>query len=175
MSLSALCDGIHWTAITKDIAISQCLISPIRFLLFATLPHVKYCAGVHSYLVPSENIILDIFDWNNFPSPPKMAETLELLEVPSWGVIKIPFPEILSRAIKQKQKSRKDRSAFFGGRGICAPFSGYSESEAGSDSSRLQMGLGILQPVDPGCPTGNGKKLSNSQACCLAQLCLAAA
>ena len=26
-----------------------------------------------------------------------------------------------------------------------------------------------------GGPTGNGKKLSNSQACCLAQLCLAAA
>ena len=26
-----------------------------------------------------------------------------------------------------------------------------------------------------GCRTGNGKKLSNSQACCLAQLCLAAA
>ena len=26
-----------------------------------------------------------------------------------------------------------------------------------------------------GCNTGNGEKLSNSQACCLAQLCLAAA
>ena len=26
-----------------------------------------------------------------------------------------------------------------------------------------------------GCRTGNGKKLSNSQACCLAQMCLAAA
>ena len=26
-----------------------------------------------------------------------------------------------------------------------------------------------------GWPTGNGKKLSKSQACCLAQLCLAAA
>ena len=26
-----------------------------------------------------------------------------------------------------------------------------------------------LQPVDIGCPTRNGKKLSNSQACCLAQ------
>ena len=26
-----------------------------------------------------------------------------------------------------------------------------------------------------GWPTGNGKKVSNSQACCLAQLCLAAA
>ena len=34
-------------------------------------------------------------------------------------------------------------------------------------------------PIGPilqgGWPTGNGKKLSNSQACCLAQLCLAAA
>ena len=34
--------------------------------------------------------------------------------------------------------------------------------------------LGI-QPADIGWPTGNGKKLSNSQACCLAQLCLIAA
>ena len=32
-----------------------------------------------------------------------------------------------------------------------------------------------VQPADIGCRTGNGKKLSNSQACCLAQLCLAAA
>ena len=32
-----------------------------------------------------------------------------------------------------------------------------------------------VQPEDIGWPTGNGKKLSNSQACCLAQLCLAAA
>ena len=32
-----------------------------------------------------------------------------------------------------------------------------------------------VQPADIGWPTGNGKKLSNSQACCLAQLCLAAA
>ena len=32
-----------------------------------------------------------------------------------------------------------------------------------------------IQPADIGWPTGNGKKLSNSQACCLAQLCLAAA
>ena len=34
--------------------------------------------------------------------------------------------------------------------------------------TRVQGGWG-------GWPTGNGKKLSNSQACCLAQLCLAAA
>ena len=33
----------------------------------------------------------------------------------------------------------------------------------------------ILQPADIGWPTGYGKKLSCSQACCLAQLCLAAA
>ena len=32
-----------------------------------------------------------------------------------------------------------------------------------------------VQPADIGWPTGNGMKLSNSQACCLAQLCLAAA
>ena len=32
-----------------------------------------------------------------------------------------------------------------------------------------------LQGAATGWPTGNGKKLSNSQACCLAQLCLAAA
>ena len=31
-----------------------------------------------------------------------------------------------------------------------------------------------IQPADTGWPTGNGKKLSNSQACDLAQLCLAA-
>ena len=33
----------------------------------------------------------------------------------------------------------------------------------------------LLQPADIGWPTGNGKKLSNCQACCLPQLCLAAA
>ena len=32
-----------------------------------------------------------------------------------------------------------------------------------------------LQPANTGWLTGNGRKLSNSQACCLAQLCLAAA
>ena len=32
-----------------------------------------------------------------------------------------------------------------------------------------------VQPADIGLPTGNGKKQSNSQACCMAQLCLAAA
>ena len=32
-----------------------------------------------------------------------------------------------------------------------------------------------LQPADIGWPSGNGKKWSNSQACCVAQLCLAAA
>ena len=32
-----------------------------------------------------------------------------------------------------------------------------------------------LQSADIGWPTGNGKKLCNGQACCLAQLCLAAA
>ena len=31
-----------------------------------------------------------------------------------------------------------------------------------------------LQPADIGWPTGNGKKLSCTQACCLAQLCLGA-
>ena len=32
-----------------------------------------------------------------------------------------------------------------------------------------------VQPADIGWPTGSGMKLSSSQACCLAQLCLAAA
>ena len=32
----------------------------------------------------------------------------------------------------------------------------------------------VIQPADLGWPTGNGKKLSNIQVCCLAQLCLAA-
>ena len=32
-----------------------------------------------------------------------------------------------------------------------------------------------VQPADIGWPTGNGEKLSNSQACCQAHLCLAAA
>ena len=32
-----------------------------------------------------------------------------------------------------------------------------------------------LKPADMEWPTGNGIKLSTSQACCLAQLCLAAA
>ena len=35
--------------------------------------------------------------------------------------------------------------------------------------------LRTVQPADIGWPIGNGKKLSNSRACCLAQLCLAAA
>ena len=35
--------------------------------------------------------------------------------------------------------------------------------------------LNPVQPADIGWPTGNGKKLSNCQAHCLAQLCLAAA
>ena len=33
----------------------------------------------------------------------------------------------------------------------------------------------LVQSADIGWPTGNGKKLNNSQACCLAQKCLAAA
>ena len=38
----------------------------------------------------------------------------------------------------------------------------------------LQPCIYVVQPADIGWPTGNGKKLSSSQACCLAQLCLAA-
>ena len=38
-----------------------------------------------------------------------------------------------------------------------------------------QEGNGPIQPADIGWPAGNRKKLSKSQACCLAQLCLAAA
>ena len=38
------------------------------------------------------------------------------------------------------------------------------------------LGFGAcMQSAHIGRPTGNGKELSNSQACCLAQLCLAAA
>ena len=40
---------------------------------------------------------------------------------------------------------------------------------------RSHLLLAPLQHADIGWPTGNGKKLSNSQACCLNQLCLAAA
>ena len=45
---------------------------------------------------------------------------------------------------------------------------------AATKMSSSKKGL-RLQPADIGLPTGDGKKLSNSQACCLAQLCLAAA
>ena len=38
----------------------------------------------------------------------------------------------------------------------------------------IQVSLDI-QSGCSGCRTGNGKKLSNSQACCLDQLCLGAA
>ena len=47
-------------------------------------------------------------------------------------------------------------------------------SARGRRGQRL-FSLVHVQPADIGWPTGNGKKLSNSQACCLAQLCLAAA
>ena len=40
---------------------------------------------------------------------------------------------------------------------------------------RISILLVKLQGGWSGWPTGNGKKVSNSQACCLAQLCLAAA
>ena len=45
------------------------------------------------------------------------------------------------------------------------------------ESVRLQFGTSLrgVQSGYIGCNTGNGEKLSNSQACCLAQLCLAAA
>ena len=42
----------------------------------------------------------------------------------------------------------------------------------------LQSKIQLDRPVQGGwggCHTGNGKKLSKTQACCLAQLCLAAA
>ena len=39
----------------------------------------------------------------------------------------------------------------------------------------LILGVRLVQGGLGGWPTGNGNKLSNSQACCLAQLCLAAA
>ena len=40
---------------------------------------------------------------------------------------------------------------------------------------RRRNSLSQIQGGRGGWPTGNGKKLSNSQACCLAQLCLAGA
>ena len=45
----------------------------------------------------------------------------------------------------------------------------------GCFSQRLAWDHTSVQPADIGWPTGNGKKLSKSQACCLAQLCLGAA
>ena len=42
------------------------------------------------------------------------------------------------------------------------------------DKADLTSGM-TLQGGWSGWPTRNGKKLNNSQACCLAQLCLAAA
>ena len=47
-----------------------------------------------------------------------------------------------------------------------------------SSLEQIERGTSSLLSVQCSCsgwPTGNGKKLSNSQACCLAQLCLAAA
>ena len=41
--------------------------------------------------------------------------------------------------------------------------------------ARYSIYCQTLQPADIGWPTGNGEKLNNSQACCLAQLCLGAA
>ena len=51
------------------------------------------------------------------------------------------------------------------------------EAEAFPKTGRLQSALQqyIVQCAQIVCLTGNGKKLNNSQACCLAQLCLAAA
>ena len=49
---------------------------------------------------------------------------------------------------------------------------------AGPDGKSRDCLWMVFNPVQGGWggwPTGNGKKLSNSQACCLAQLCLAAA
>ena len=61
----------------------------------------------------------------------------------------------------------------------CNPFPlGRTGPEAASDF-RDQIWPTVyrdgLQGGWGGCRTGNGKELSNSQACCLAQLCLAAA
>ena len=51
---------------------------------------------------------------------------------------------------------------------------GWIDGKASISCHRVQ-GLLHVQPADIGWPTGNGKKLSNSQACCLDQLCLDAA
>ena len=66
----------------------------------------------------------------------------------------------------------------------CANFSADLASVEDSESITRVQGIPLhfdlqfflyVQPADIGWPTGNGKKLSKSQACCLAQLCLATA
>ena len=49
------------------------------------------------------------------------------------------------------------------------------EDEQPDDLTGRDDKRGIVQCSCSGWPTGNGKKVSNSQACCLAQLCLAPA
>ena len=49
------------------------------------------------------------------------------------------------------------------------------EDPMAGDNLTSDPGESQLQPAGIGWPTGNGKKLSCTQACCLAQLCLAEA
>ena len=48
-------------------------------------------------------------------------------------------------------------------------------STSSGGNLELANAFDSLQPADIGWPTGNGKKLSKSQGCCLAQLCQAVA
>ena len=65
---------------------------------------------------------------------------------------------------REREREREEK-----GTHVCKEVKGQEEgrSAAGSPNG--------VQPADIGWPTGNGKELNNSQACCLAQLCLAAA
>ena len=66
------------------------------------------------------------------------------------------------------------------GGGYNLPSHGPDQNIQNNAIAKREMSDGIsktdtVQPAVIGWPTGNGKKLSNSQACCLAKLCLAGA
>ena len=57
---------------------------------------------------------------------------------------------------------------------ICNDYAKYSLAQ-NPEGCFSELTAIYVQPADIGWPTGNGKKLSCRQACCLSQLCLAAA
>ena len=66
------------------------------------------------------------------------------------------------------------------GGGYNLPSHGPDQNIQNNAIAKREMSDGIsktdtVQPAVIGWPTGNGKKRSNSQACCLAKLCLAGA